>query len=179
MFIAIGTFLGIAGMSPDNTIGLWIMLVIFTGACLLIYFGLQLMLVIRTLEDRWPLGDILFAFLFFVMGIVFMFVVGTSICQSANHYVDGVFFGTIFFLLGVMMVYKYWDSITKEDLEFAVGGKTNTWEIRDPMLSDEQMMLLASEHQRLKKEMVPVTPESIQTTTAPHPPDLVNLPTEK
>jgi hypothetical protein len=30
-----------------------------------------------------------------------------------------------------MMVYKYWDSITKEDLEFSVGGKANVWEIKD------------------------------------------------
>jgi Chitin synthase export chaperone len=26
-----------------------------------------------------------------------------------------------------MMVYKYWDSITKEDLEFSVASKTNVW----------------------------------------------------
>lgn len=26
-----------------------------------------------------------------------------------------------------MMVYKYWDSITKEDLEFSVASKANVW----------------------------------------------------
>jgi hypothetical protein len=26
-----------------------------------------------------------------------------------------------------MMVYKYWDSITKEDLEFSVSSKANVW----------------------------------------------------
>lgn len=28
-----------------------------------------------------------------------------------------------------MMVYKYWDSITKEDLEFSVGSKQAVWEV--------------------------------------------------
>jgi hypothetical protein len=44
--------------------------------------------------------------------------------------------GTTCSLLAVMMVYKYWDSITKEDLEFAVGGKSNVWEVRDPLLNE-------------------------------------------
>jgi len=67
-----------------------------------------------------------------------------------KHYVDGIFFGTICTLLGVMMVYKYWDSITKEDLEFSVGGKSNIWEIKDPLLSDDSMMNLAREHLELQ-----------------------------
>lgn len=37
-------------------------------------------------------------------------------------------------LLSVMMVYKYWDSITKEDLEFSVGSKAAVWEVKDPLL---------------------------------------------
>ena len=66
----------------------------------------------------------------------------------AKHYIDGYFFGTICTLLGVMMVYKYWDSITKEDLEFSVGGKSNVWEIRDPLLNDDAMMHVNKEYQR-------------------------------
>ena len=33
------------------------------------------------------------------------------------------------------MVYKYWDSITKEDLEFSVGSKVAVWEVKDPLLA--------------------------------------------
>lgn len=29
------------------------------------------------------------------------------------------------------MVYKYWDSITGDDLEFSVGNKAGMWEIKD------------------------------------------------
>jgi len=50
-----------------------------------------------------------------------------------------MFFGTICSLLGVMMVYKYWDSITKEDLEFSVGAKENVWEIRDEYIEPQVM----------------------------------------
>lgn len=31
---------------------------------------------------------------------------------------------------------QYWDSITKEDLEFSVGTKMNNWEVKEPFLSD-------------------------------------------
>jgi hypothetical protein len=30
-----------------------------------------------------------------------------------------------------MMVYKYWDSITGDDLEFSVGNKAGMWELKD------------------------------------------------
>ncbi|KAG1442536.1 hypothetical protein G6F56_011023 [Rhizopus delemar] len=36
-----------------------------------------------------------------------------------------------------MMVYKYWDSITKEDLEFSVGAKQNIWEIKESIGEDD------------------------------------------
>ena len=31
---------------------------------------------------------------------------------------------------------QYWDSITREDLEFSVGTKTNVWEVKE-LLPDE------------------------------------------
>lgn len=30
-----------------------------------------------------------------------------------------------------MMVYKYYDAITREDLEFSVGSKGTVWEVKD------------------------------------------------
>jgi len=32
------------------------------------------------------------------------------------------------------MVYKYWDSITKEDLEFSVGTKQGHWDVKEPLV---------------------------------------------
>lgn len=92
---------------------------------------MQIVLVLKTLEDRWPVGDILFGMFFFIAGVAIIFFASNPICDLALHYADGVFFGTIAILLSVMMVYKYWDSITKEDLEFSIGGMPYTWELRD------------------------------------------------
>ncbi|KAI9599363.1 chitin synthase III catalytic subunit [Syncephalis fuscata] len=136
-FIAIGTFQGIAGLDPTNPMALWIIYFIFNGAAFAIYVILQVILVINTLDDRWPLGDIIFGLFFFVIGQVLALGFSNNLCKATKHYIDGVFFGAICTLLAVMMVYKYWDSITKEDLEFSVGGKQNTWEVKDNYGDDE------------------------------------------
>ncbi|KAK0523592.1 Chitin synthase, class 7 [Tilletia horrida] len=133
-FIATATFKGIAGMSPTSQAGLYIVQFIFPIICTLIYVLLQVVLVIRTLDDRWPLGDIAFGVFFFVAGCVLMFAFSDQICEGAKHYLDGTFFGVLCMLLAVMMTYKYWDSITKEDLEFSVGSKSSVWEVQDPLL---------------------------------------------
>ena len=81
---------------------------------------------------------------FFILSQTFSFGFSVQICEAAQHYIDGLFFSTIFNLLSVMMIYKFWDSITREDLEFSVGIKGNTWEIKDPLLSDAAMAQMAS-----------------------------------
>ncbi|CAJ0628869.1 2522_t:CDS:2 [Entrophospora sp. SA101] len=136
-FISIATFNGIAGFSPLRPVALWIILYVFNGAALVIYVVLQIVLVLNTLDDRWPLGDILFGIAFYVIGQVILYMFSVRICDTAKHYIDGLFFGTICTLLAVMMVYKYWDSITKEDLEFSVGSKQNVWEVKELLAEDE------------------------------------------
>jgi protein-S-isoprenylcysteine O-methyltransferase Ste14 len=72
----------------------------------------QLILVFRTLDDRWPIGDIVFGTAFFTIAQVLLFAFSVTICDAIKHYIDGLFFFTLCMLLSVMMVYKYWDSIT-------------------------------------------------------------------
>ncbi|KAJ3129718.1 Chitin synthase, class 7 [Nowakowskiella sp. JEL0407] len=146
-FISIATFRNMFGLSSSSPIALFIVYFTFGAAFLLIYVLLQVVLVINTLEDRWPLGDILFAFAFFVIGQILAFLSSKQICELAKHYIDGLFFSTVCTLLAVMMVYKYWDSITKEDLEFSVGGKTADWNIKDPVLGDDAMNQFAGGRQ--------------------------------
>ncbi|KXS13234.1 hypothetical protein M427DRAFT_58786 [Gonapodya prolifera JEL478] len=148
-FISIATFKGFLGFSPTNPIALFIVYLLFNALCLTVYVISQIILVLTTLDDRWSLGNILTGVSFFVIALLFQFVLSPTVCNGTQHYIDGYFFGALFSLLSIMMVYKFWDSITKEDLEFSVGGKTNVWEIKDPLLNDEQMALLANEHQRL------------------------------
>ncbi|KAG0250914.1 Chitin synthase, class 7 [Mortierella polycephala] len=136
-FVSIATFTKMSPFDPENPVALWIIFFIFNGAALLIYVILQIVLVVNTLDDRWPLGDIVFGIMFFAAGQVILYVFSVDICDFTKHYIDGLFFGTICTLLSVMMVYKYWDSITKEDLEFSVGSKQNVWEVKELLGEDE------------------------------------------
>jgi len=114
-----------------------VVLYLLNGICILIYVVMQIILVVGTLQDRWPLGDIIFGVLFFVAGQVVLYVFSDKICVGAQHYLDGLFITTVTNLLAVMMVYKYWDSITKEDLEFSVGTKQNNWEVKEQLLPED------------------------------------------
>ncbi|EDN03424.1 chitin synthase [Histoplasma capsulatum] len=135
--ISLLTFKGWAGLSPTSTAGLFVVLYIVNAICLVIYIVMQVILVVNTLHDRWPLGHIAFGTFFFIIGQVVLYVFSETICENVQHYLDGLFFAAICNLLAVMMVYKYWDSITKEDLEFSVGVKQNNWEVKE-LLEDER-----------------------------------------
>jgi len=154
--VSIATFKAWAGLGPTKTVGLFIVLYLVSGIELLIYVIMQVILVVNTLQDRWPLGDIAFGAVFFIIGQVILYVFSITICNAIAHYLDGLFFATVCNLLAVMMVYKvcspqdphfvqktnskiqYWDSITREDLEFSVGTKQNNWEVKELLPEDDR-----------------------------------------
>ncbi|KAL5115565.1 Chitin synthase, class 7 [Pleosporales sp. CAS-2024a] len=143
MFIVSGgvsllTFKNWAGLSSMNPIGIMIVTYIVNAIFLFVYVVSQFILVVGTLEDRWPLGDIVFGVFFFVIGQVILYVFSDTICENVQHYLDGLFFATICNLLAIMMVYKYWDSITREDLEFSVGVKQHNWEVKELLPEDDK-----------------------------------------
>jgi hypothetical protein len=43
-------------MSPKNSLVLYIIFLIFNPAAIFLYFVLQLVLVLNSLEDGWPIG---------------------------------------------------------------------------------------------------------------------------
>lgn len=104
--VSLATFMGWAGLGPLNTVGLFVVLYLLNAVQLFVYVVLQILLVTRTLQDRWPLGDIAFGVFFFVVGQIILYAFSTQICIAVSHYVDGLFFATVCNLLGVMMVYK-------------------------------------------------------------------------
>ncbi|KAF9231603.1 chitin synthase III catalytic subunit-domain-containing protein [Melanogaster broomeanus] len=108
-FVAIATFKSFASFSPTKPVGLFVVYLLWPILCVATYTISQLILVFRTLDDRWPIGDIIFGIAFYAIAQVLLFA--------------------------VMMVYKYWDSITREDLEFSVGSKAAVWEVKDPLLA--------------------------------------------
>ncbi|EGO57347.1 Chitin synthase export chaperone [Neurospora tetrasperma FGSC 2508] len=129
--VGLATFKSWAGLGPTNTVGIFVVLYFLNALQLLLYVVMQIILVTRTLQDRWPLGDIAFGLFFFIAGQVILYAFSSPICEGISHYLDGLFFATTCNLLAVMMVYKYWDSITKEDLEFSVGTRMNNWEVKE------------------------------------------------
>ncbi|KAI4260641.1 MAG: hypothetical protein LQ352_000203 [Teloschistes flavicans] len=126
------------GLAPTNTLGLFVVLYVINAIFLLVYVVSQVILVMATLRDRWPLSHIGFGVFFFVIGQVILYVFGRTICNAAQHYLDGLFFATICNLLAVMMVYKYWDSLTKEDVEFSVGTRPSNWEVKEMLPEDDR-----------------------------------------
>ena len=163
--ISLATFKDWAGMGPTQTVGLFTVLYLLNAIQLFVYIVLQIILVVRTLEDRWPLAAIVFGILFFVIGQVLLYGLSAIICSNTSHYIDGLFLATTCNLLAVMMVYKVrqirrthvrpavplfptnspanscyqdWDSITKEDLEVSVGTRMNNWEVKELLPEDER-----------------------------------------
>lgn len=105
--IALLTFQGWApGLAPDKTTGLFVLLYVFNTLFIVVYVVMQVLLVLGTLEDRWPLGDLAFGVIFFIVGQILLYVFSEKICQGVAHYLDGLFFASITNLLAVMMVYK-------------------------------------------------------------------------
>lgn len=156
--VSLLTFKGIAGLSPTNTIGMFVVVYLFTAICLAVYVVMQVILVLGTLQERWPLGHIAFGVFFFVIGQLILYVFATTVCEGVQHYMDGLLFATVCNLLAVMMVYKvshvlgaaslqslilsqYWDSITREDLEFSVGTRQNNWEVKELMQDNDHAMM--------------------------------------
>jgi hypothetical protein len=150
--VSLLTFKSWGGLGPENTIGIFVVVYIFSALFVAVYIVMQLILVVGTLQERWPLLHIFFGVLAFVMGQVVLYQFSHAICDTAEHYLDALFFSTLANLLAVMMVYKvrfplladhtradliqYWDSITKEDLEFSVGQRQNNWEVKELLPSD-------------------------------------------
>ena len=139
--VSILTYKNIGGLGPRNTVGLFVVLYIFNAILLAVYVVTQILVVVGTMggERFWPMVDIIAGIFFFVVGQTILYTVSDTICDGAQHYLDGLFFATICNLLGVMMVYKYWDSITTEDLEFSVLTKVGGWDVKEaqPMLGGD------------------------------------------
>lgn len=104
--VSILTFKGYAGLSPENTVGLFVVVYIFSAIFLFVYVVMQLLLIMGTLQERWPLWHIGFGVFAFVIGQVVLYVFSETICDNVQHYMDGLFFATLLNLLAVMMVYK-------------------------------------------------------------------------
>lgn len=120
--VALFTFKLLAGFDNHSTTGLFVCAYVVNAVLLAVYVVSQLVLVFFALDSLWYLGAIVLFSFFFVVGQVLVYVLNNKICTGTTHYVDGLFFGSLCNLFAVMMVYKFWDMITTEDLEFSVAS---------------------------------------------------------
>lgn len=118
--VAVTTFKGVGALTDRETTLLFVMSYVINAVMLFVYVASQLVLVIFALDSAWPLGAIFLGVLFFVVGQVITYVFSTKICNGAKHYVDGLFFASLLNVFTFMMIYKFWDMITSDDLEFSV-----------------------------------------------------------
>lgn len=110
-------------INKDKTLALFVVLYIVNAVLLAVYVLSQILLCLYVLNNAWALGATFLAVFFFVVGQILIYVLSNIICTGVNHYLDGLFFGTLCNTLAVMMLYKYWDMITAEDLEFSVNSQ--------------------------------------------------------
>ena len=108
------------------TLILYIIYFIFNASMLILFSLIQIILVIFRVKTYWPIGNVFLGFLFFALSFLSL-IFSNYLCEFAVHYIDGVFISSILSLLSVMMVYKYWDSITREYLEFCIEKGGNLW----------------------------------------------------
>lgn len=116
--VSLLTFKGWAGLGPENTVGLFVVVYLFSAIFLFVYVVMQILLVMGTLQERWPLLHIAFGVASLIVGQVLLYAFSETICNHVEHYVDGLFFATLLNLLAVMMVYKVCCSLN-EPCDFA------------------------------------------------------------
>ncbi|KTW28093.1 hypothetical protein T552_01954 [Pneumocystis carinii B80] len=106
--------------------GIYILYFLWSLLCIIGYFILEFILVFKILQEWKPLLLLSGSLILFIIGQLFNFLISKHICQGTQGKIDGSFIGTLFVLLSVILLYKFWDSITEDD-----------WD--EPMFQETQM----------------------------------------
>lgn len=109
-------------LNPNATLALFIVTYVINALILFIYLVSQIILVIFALHNLWLIGALFLAVFFFVAGQICCYVIPLTICNGTHHYIDGLFFASLGNVFTIMMIYKFWDMITTDDLEFSVAA---------------------------------------------------------
>lgn len=131
--------------SHTNTTGLFVVLYVLNAFFVFVYIVSQLVLTAFVLRDPWAFGAVCLGSAFFIVGQVLLYGFSANICNNVKHYLDGLFFASMTNLFAAMMIYKYWDMITTEDLEFSVSNKESAWEVKE-LLEDDRRYDNGSEY---------------------------------
>ena len=115
---------------PNQNIGLYVLYWLVPLICLVVFFLLETVLVLRVLGERKPMRQyylmsypfaltktvyLIGAAILFALGQIFQFTISKYICTGTNGKIDGALFETLFTLLSVIAVWIFWSSITEDD----------------------------------------------------------------
>lgn len=128
---------------PDNrNIALYVLYQLWPLICLVGFFLLETVLVLRVLGEKKPMSlwcsfkanacvlltlklvYLMAAALLFAIGQVFQYVISTHICHGTKGKIDGALFETFFTLLSVVMIWVFWSSITEDDWPMPTSGES-------------------------------------------------------
>ncbi|CAF9928942.1 hypothetical protein IMSHALPRED_007793 [Imshaugia aleurites] len=110
---------------PDNrNIALYVLYQLWPLICLVGFFLLETVLVLRVLGEKKPMLYLMAAALLFAIGQIFQYVISNHICHGTNHKIDGALFETLFTLLSVVMIWVFWSSITEDDWPMPTSGES-------------------------------------------------------
>ncbi|KAL1955016.1 hypothetical protein VTO42DRAFT_369 [Malbranchea cinnamomea] len=99
----------------NRNVWLYVLYLLVPLVCIVGFFVLESILVLRILGETRPMLYLGTAGLLFAIGQIFDFVVSTHLCQSTSGKINGALFQTLFTLLSVVMVWIFWSSITEDD----------------------------------------------------------------
>ncbi|PWY78453.1 export control protein CHS7-like protein [Aspergillus sclerotioniger CBS 115572] len=107
-----------------RNIALYVLYQLFPLICLVAFYVLEAVLVVRILGELRPMIYLTAAALLFAIGQIFEYVISVHLCNASHHKINGALFETLFTLLAVGMVWTFWSSITEDDwpMPMAAGG---------------------------------------------------------
>lgn len=111
---------------PNRAIGLYVLYQLFPLVCLVLFFICESILVLRILGEKRPMRDLVIAALLFAIGQIFQYVISVHICNSTNGRINGALFETLFTLLSVVAIWRFWSEITEDDWPMPMSGATYT-----------------------------------------------------
>ncbi|KCZ75979.1 hypothetical protein H311_03032, partial [Anncaliia algerae PRA109] len=117
-FIIVYPFLFVAIKNKNATL-LFIFLVFVNLGIVLVYLIYQIILLRVSEAEVWAYGTLSVAVVFFSIGCTFLFYGSNIIAFLSERYLDGYFFFHLFIFCTVLMIHKYWYSISDNEIECA------------------------------------------------------------
>lgn len=110
---------------PNRNIALYVLYQLFPLICLVGFYALEAVLVLKVLGETRPMLYLTGAAALFALGQIFTYVVSPYICNGTTGKIDGSMFETLFNLLAVVVVWVFWSSITEDDWPMPVNSVSN------------------------------------------------------